>query len=1008
MISLESKRSAYSVSAGQNSRKGVSKGTVSAPFGQIMAAAFAFLFVLTNFQPLAAQPLHMNVRNWHAEHGLLQNSVNAIVQNADGYLWLGTGTGVVRFDGVDFVRYRASNDVHVGDWVSALALDSDGVLWVGTDRGVATLSNGRFENRLPSTSDRRIRSLSAAPDGSIWAASYGSGVIRFSSDGARPDAEAIAGLPDSSDVLFASDGSTWVASMDRTLLRRQGPGLPFVAVDVPTHAPSDQPQTSMVFSLCEHADGSILLGTSDGLLRWRNGELEAIPFPGHADVNVTQIARHPDGHYWVATHELGLVRFDSELQVGRPIEGQSDWVAQSIFFDSEGNTWVGFDGGGLARLTPSHVEVIGPENGLPGSSASAVFRDADGGLWVSGAPCSGVVRLVDGVVEQYVSSETGLANDCVWAIEEFPRGTMWFGSWGGGLTQYDREARQLGESYGPEQGLSEDILAVFADRAGLLWIGSRQGVAQFDGEQMTVRPVEELRGFDARHFFEDADGTIWISSVQGVLSVFEGRTALFNSSQGLQNETARQVFRTSSNQLLVATYGAGLHYFDGSRFERIGPDRGLHDDFLSHVFEDSLGRIWLAGNTGLTRFTLDDLDDLISGRLEVIEPIRMTEQDGLPDRECNGGSQSSAFLDGAGGLFVPTMGGVAIVDTRRVDSQPHAVARVRIEQVTAGRRLIPFVNHSQLALGSEERDVEVRFTGFSYRSPERLVFRFRIDDGNWRFVAGHRAAELTNLDSGHHRFEVQARVADRAWSESDTLDLVVSPTWHETTLFRGTASFALVLLLAGVLHTFRKRHLHVKRLLERRTALAEANEELIRMTNIDVLTGVASRRFFEQAYTLHWAVAGRTQTPLSVVMIDVDKFKDLNDRYGHLAGDRCLAALAARMRETVVREADLLARWGGEEFVAVLPDTNAEGAHLVAARLVERIAEKPIDLGSKHKPVHVTISAGVATVVPTPKLKPSALLDAGDRALYAAKRAGRNCVAQREVGPPKEVVAKDE
>ena len=743
----------------------------------------------------------------------------------------------------------------------------------------------------------------------------------------------------------------------------------------------------------------MLLGTAGGLLRWRDGEVESVPLPVGVGRAVTAIERHPDGHYWLATRGSGLVRLDGDLGLGRVVEGQTDWFAEVIFIDREANTWVGFDGGGLTRLTPSHVEVIGHQNGLPSSSASAVFRDADGGLWVSGAPCAGVVRLVDGVVDQHVRREDGLVNDCVWAIEEHPRGTMWFGSWGGGLMQYDRESQEMGANWGPEQGLSEDVLSVFSDRDGTLWIGSRTGVAQWVGQNVTALTADGLDQIDARHFFEDEDGTIWISSTQGVTRVGQSDVTHFNRLDGLRSEYVRQVFRTNSGQLLVVTYGAGLHYFDGTRFERIGPDRGLNDDFLSHVFEDQSGRVWLAGNGGVSRISAVDLDDLISGRLNLIEPSRMTEQDGLPDRECNGGSQHSAFLDAGGDLFVPTMGGVAIINTGGVDGDSPGEAIVRIQQVTTGQRTVQLLDEQELVLGAEERDLEIRYTGFHFRAPERLVFRFRFDDRAWRRVSGQRSVELANLDPGPHTFEVQARVGDHSWSQSDVIKLVARPSWHETGLFRGAASIAFVLLIGGVLRKFKQRHHHVKLLLERRTVLAQANEELVRITNIDVLTGVASRRFFEQAFSLHWAVAGRTKTPLSVVMIDVDHFKDLNDRYGHLAGDRCLATLAGRMREAVVRDADLLARYGGEEFVAVLPNTAAEGAQLVASRLVQLVAEEPVELGTADAPVKVTVSAGSATVVPMPGLQSRALLLAGDRALYAAKRAGRNCVAQREVVP---------
>ncbi|MDX2098908.1 MAG: diguanylate cyclase [Leptolyngbyaceae cyanobacterium bins.59] len=185
--------------------------------------------------------------------------------------------------------------------------------------------------------------------------------------------------------------------------------------------------------------------------------------------------------------------------------------------------------------------------------------------------------------------------------------------------------------------------------------------------------------------------------------------------------------------------------------------------------------------------------------------------------------------------------------------------------------------------------------------------------------------------------------------------------------------------------------------------LERMNQELTRLATLDGLTQVANRRYFDDYLQREWGRAAREQTPLSLILCDIDSFKAYNDTYGHQAGDRCLQRVARVIHQAARRPSDLASRYGGEEFAVILPNTNAQGALQIAHRIRKHVKALKIQHPHSQPLPQITLSLGIACVVPHPELSPDMLVMAADRALYQAKTQGRDCIVTTEHCEPEQL-----
>ncbi|MBT3218113.1 MAG: hypothetical protein HN348_03405, partial [Proteobacteria bacterium] len=531
----------------------------------------------------AAEAHTHNFRTWQAKDGLQQNIVHDIVQTEEGYLWLATAAGLVRFDGVSFERYASIDEPGlVGDRVHDLLLDRQQRLWLATDLGVSVLINGEF--RIISEEADGVSQLALAVDDTVWAATFNHGLQQLPLQGFVPEDTAplhcvAVSVPRRHVWSTCRDGGGIASRLD-----------PATGTTTLLEFQSDEEFTETLAL----DDGSVLVGTTRRLYRWKHDRLTPLPLDGIPSLSVSSLTKGPDGNIWVGSRTEGILQLTGDLEVFGFLEGAPDHPLEKVFHDREGITWLGFAGGGLVRATPNHVATLprGPVG--PDKSAVFAFRDDDGGVWSSISSCDGVTRTTP----QNVARVTDLPTTCVWAMAEMPSGTMWFGGWRGGATRYDRNARRVVENLLPVTE-AQAVLALHPDEQQRMWIGSTLGVDRW--EEGSLTHVDAIPQVDVRHIFEDNDGSMWFGTMDGLFHLVGDKVRRYGAADGLASGVVRHVV-SDGDVLLVATYGGGLHYLAGDRFRRIGAKHGLTDDFLSHIFLDQLGYVWVSGNGGLCWF----------------------------------------------------------------------------------------------------------------------------------------------------------------------------------------------------------------------------------------------------------------------------------------------------------------------------------------------------------------------------------------------------------------------
>ncbi|MFC1853737.1 diguanylate cyclase, partial [candidate division CSSED10-310 bacterium] len=409
-------------------------------------------------------------------------------------------------------------------------------------------------------------------------------------------------------------------------------------------------------------------------------------------------------------------------------------------------------------------------------------------------------------------------------------------------------------------------------------------------------------------------------------------------------------------------------------------------------------------NKGIFSIRRQDLLNYTPGKSQLLSCQHYGTMDGMKSRECNGGIQPAGWKSRDGKLWFPTIKGVTVInpDDIKINKTPPPVV---IEKIVVDDKT--FDKFEKVFLPPEAEKFEFHYSGLSLYAPDKVLFKFIIVglDRDWVEAGLRRIAYYTNIPPGDYTFIVRACNSDGIWNTTGaSVSFQVAPYFYQTKWFYGMCIVLLLLSGWGAIkfrvrkHEVREKELEAlvdertKNLLEVTRQLEDANQELQKLSATDSLTGIANRRTFKDFLASEWKRSFRLKTPLALIMIDIDFFKLYNDTYGHQSGDECLKKVAKSIANSVNRPGDLAVRYGGEEFVVVLFNTDKEGGASLAEKI--RLGIENLNIVHDKSPLgnRVTVSIGLAAFKPTIGLSVSDLIARADEALYLAKRKGRNCL----------------
>jgi len=747
---------------------------------------------------------------WQSDQGLPHNSVRAITQTPDGYLWLATSAGIARFDGSEFeLLERLGSDVAL-----SLTLDPAGRLLVGTfGSGILQLQGARLDAMGPG--DPRFAGVQTFHTDSrrqLWFGSQ-SGLWQARL-GPQPNVTQYPGLVSKSVRAITHDakGTLWVGTT-QGLFSISGGSL---------ERHSLGGSSPNVASLFVDRQSQLWVGTDgDGLFRREAGQFRAVPTPNRGR-KFMAIKQDRDGNIWFATWDSGMARLGPRgMEWLTSSEGLPHDQVMCLFEDREGSIWAGTRGGGLIRFREHRVKMLTPAQGLPHKIAWAARRDPAGNVWI-GTDGGLVVRKDGGA--HVLTTRDGLANDSVVALAIEDSGAVWAGSLDSGLTRIDgRTIRRFGLA----EGLSSlSIRAVLSRKTGEVWVATAAGIDRYlNGRFYPVTITASLPFGLIRSLNEDRAGALWISTTQGAYILSDTALNRITTANGLSSDSVRSIFEDSQRSIWIATAGGGLNRFRDGKVSIFRARNGLPDDDIYAAYEDDSHHLWLSSAKGITRISLSEFDRFASGDRRPLAATLLGVGDGMRTVACTLSTQPAGFHWNRT-LWVPTLAGVAIVDTteRRIGPPP----LVAIRQILVDRSPVDAPDRVTLPRG--RGDIEFVYTALTFIKPSQTRFRYMLSgfDPDWIEAGTRRTAWYTNLPAGNYRFRVQALDAEGVWSESDaTQEVVLSPPIYQTPWFIGIAVIAGCALMAGAIHMRMRSSMESERkltlLVERRTAeLTEA------------------------------------------------------------------------------------------------------------------------------------------------------------------------------------------
>src|SRR5579864_8790017 len=798
-----------------------------------------FLLYFVPFHPCAlassrSLPISEYVHDvWQTADGLPQNSVQAIAQTPDGYLWIATQEGLVRFDGIRFQVFDRNSNPELGNNdIRALRVTHDGSLWAGTLLGdLVRLKNGKFTSYTANheLGENAISAIYEDRRTDLWIGTRGGGLYRLR-DGRFKSYQMQDGLANDSvsSIVEDGNGALWIGTDAGLSILSRGN---FVRLAAMRGLPHD-----IIWTVYRDRQGTIWVGTdTQGLIQYQDGKSRAYTLEyGLSSNSVHAVREDNEGNLWVGTSR-GLSRVAAgKIENYRATDGLSDSLVEFLFLDREGSLWIGTENIGLNRLRRGSVASHGAAEGLSVPDVWTVTQGASGDIW-AGTDGGGLNRFANGKFTAFTTKQ-GLSGNTIGALYPAKDGSLWVGTNAG----LDRLKDGKITTYTAKQGLpvrressglapSVVVKAIAEDNQGNLWFGTDGGGLCFfkNGKFVTYTTKNGLASDVVLWLTPSRAGGIWIATTKGLNRFDNGQISTFTAKSGLINSSIVTMYEDADGVLWIGTEG-GLNRLQDGKFTAYTTRDGLFDDLAFVILEDSHGNLWMSCNKGIYRVSEKELNDFAKGLIKSVTSVSYGVADGMKSKECDGAVQPAGWRSRDGQLWFPTIQGLVTIDPNDLRPNPY-IPTVAVEKITAGGLSIEQPIELQLPAG--QRQLEFQFTAPSSISPEKIQFRYQLEgfDDHWVEAGTRRVAYYTNIPPGSYRFKVTASNSDGIWNTQGTsVKVRLAPYFYQAIWFYVICGVGVTLVIAA-LHQFRLRALRQReRVLARRVdeRTAELRQEI--------------------------------------------------------------------------------------------------------------------------------------------------------------------------------------
>ena len=783
---------------------------------------------------------------WQTDNGLPQNTVHAIHQTSDGYLWLATDAGLVRFDGVDFTLFdRHSTPALRSNLIGALAETSDGVLWAATADGLLRRAQGSLEvlgtsKGLPAGP---IAGVLPAGKNHVWVltpegVSYGS-ADHFTSvpgldtpltgrDGtpiamATPDGglwiatahnvvqlregRIVTTLPGSADLLAAApDGSLWL-TREGALFHYQGGAL----MPVPLALPSTGKSGNSIRALSAGRSGRLYVAAagalgilqSDGTFLWKTAA-DGLPAS-----RILHLFEDREGALWIAAEDTVARLANGQLETLRPQSGAAG--VQAFYEDREGNLWLGTDSAGLLELREQRFTTLTTADGLPGDVIRTILAGKDG-VW-AGTDGAGLAHL-DGANWQSITTRQGLASNTILSLAAARDGSLAVGTPDGLDHLINGQATPA-----PRSDILPDdfVRSLLYDPEGGLWIGTRRGLAhRAAAGELTIWDHSKGLGSDlvgALALDGTQPGALWIGTRGGLSHLVRGRITNFTTRNGLSSDVITALHLDDAGNLWIGTNGGGLNLLRGDRVTAFPASSTGLPEVIHAIVEDGQGNLWLAAATGIYRVPRHQLEAYSVHSPSEIKVAAYGIADGMRINECSSG-HPAAVRTPDGALWFATLRGISITNPEHQQENrlppPVVIENVTVDDQSA--KITAPKETEMIKVQPGQSRLALHYAGLSFVAPARVRYRYRLDgfDTKWIDAGARRIAYYTNIPPGTYTFRVLAANNDGIWNQTGaSLEVRVLPHLWQTWWFR-TLLVLAILFLAYEIYRMRVRNVELR------------------------------------------------------------------------------------------------------------------------------------------------------------------------------------------------------